>query len=132
MVNDVVLNKKSVVERCLKRIREEYDNTPSNLDDFTKQDSIILNIQRAIEACIDLAMHIVSQKRLGIPQSSRDAFDLLYQNGIIKEMSALKMKSMIGFRNLAVHDYQKLNLDILKRILESHLEDFDAFIDELK
>ncbi|GAU79623.1 DUF86 domain-containing protein [Fusibacter sp. 3D3] len=132
MVNDVVLNKKSVVERCLKRIREEYDNTPSNLDDFTKQDSIILNIQRAIEACIDLAMHIVSQKRLGIPQSSRDAFDLLYQNGIIKEMSALKMKSMIGFRNLAVHDYQKLNLDVLKRILESHLGDFDAFIDEIK
>jgi uncharacterized protein YutE (UPF0331/DUF86 family) len=75
MKNDVVLNKISVIERCKKRIIDVYDQKPENLKDYTKQDSIILNIQRACEACIDLAMHIVAQERLGLPQTSRDAFD---------------------------------------------------------
>lgn len=76
MGNDIILNKIEIIERCLERVREVYDNNPSNLLDFTLQDSMILNIQRAIEATIDIAMHIVSEKRLGLPQSSRrDAFD---------------------------------------------------------
>ena len=73
-MNDVILNKISVIERCIKRINEEYDNNPENLKNYTKQDSIILNIQRACEASIDLAMHIVSEKKLGIPQNSRDDY----------------------------------------------------------
>ena len=64
MKNDVVLNKISVIERCKKRIIKVYDQKPENLKDYTKQDSIILNIQRACKACIDLAMHLVDQERL--------------------------------------------------------------------
>ena len=67
MKNDVVLNKISVIERCKKRVLDVYDQKPENLKDYTKQDSIILNIQRACEACINLAMHIVAQERLGLP-----------------------------------------------------------------
>jgi uncharacterized protein YutE (UPF0331/DUF86 family) len=73
----VILNKISVIERCLNRIQDVYANDPGNIKDFTKQDSIILNIQRACEASIDLAMHIVAEQRLGLPQASRDAFDML-------------------------------------------------------
>ena len=58
MVNDVILNKISVIERCIVRINDVYAEDANNLTDFTKQDSIVLNIQRACEACIDLAMHI--------------------------------------------------------------------------
>lgn len=61
MKNDVILNKIRIIERCLKRINEEYANTPLNLENFTKQDSIILNIQRACEAAIDLGMHVVEE-----------------------------------------------------------------------
>ena len=85
MKNDVILNKISIIERCIHRIHDVYDNDPSNLKDYTKQDSIILNIQRACEACIDLAMHIVAEKRLGLPQTSREAFDLLQDQLIIDE-----------------------------------------------
>lgn len=60
MENDVLYNKISIIERCLIRIKEVYDNKPENLQDYTKQDSIILNIQRAVESCIDISMHIVS------------------------------------------------------------------------
>ncbi|MET3727047.1 uncharacterized protein YutE (UPF0331/DUF86 family) [Fictibacillus halophilus] len=105
MKNDVILNKISIIERCLKRINEEYDNTPLNLENFTKQDSIILNIQRACEAAIDLGMHVVAEKKLGIPQTSRETFDLLQQNNIITIDLSKGLKAMVGFRNIAVHDY---------------------------
>jgi len=127
MRNDVILNKVQVVERCIRRVNEEYENNPDNLKDFTRQDSIILNIQRACEACIDLAMHIVSEKELGIPQSSREVLHILRSNGIIHNGLAARLKAMVGFRNIAVHDYQQLNLAIVQEIIEKHLADLKAF-----
>lgn len=128
MVNDVLYNKISIIERCLIRIKEVYDSNPENLKDYTKQDSIILNIQRAVEACIDISMHIVSKKKLGIPQNSRDAFEVLNVNGIINDSLLNKIKGMIGFRNIAVHNYQKLNLEVLEKVIENHLGDFEEFV----
>lgn len=127
MTDDVILNKLQTIKRCLARIREEYDDNPVNLENFTKQDSIVLNIQRACEACIDIAMYIVSEKRWGIPQNSREAFEILHQQGVIDEEMARKLKAMVGFRNIAVHDYQSIQLPILRAIIEHHLSDFIAF-----
>ena len=105
MKNDVILNKISVIERCMNRVREVYANEAGNLKDFTKQDSIILNIQRGCEASIDLAMHIVAEQKLGLPQTSRDAFDMLHKALIIDENTAKRLKAMVGFRNFT--DYTK-------------------------
>lgn len=127
MKSDVILNKISMIERCIKRIHQEYDNNPNHLENYTKQDSIILNLQRACEASIDLAMHIVAEKKLGLPQNSRDAFTLLEAEGIIPSSLSQKMQAMVGFRNIAVHDYQEINLLILQKIIESHLVDFMQF-----
>lgn len=62
LVNYIILNRSEKIDRALNRVYEVYDNNPSNLNDYTRQDSIILNIQRACEATIDLAMHIVAGK----------------------------------------------------------------------
>jgi uncharacterized protein YutE (UPF0331/DUF86 family) len=124
MKNDVILNKISVIERCIIRIQNVYGNDPENLNDYTKQDSIILNIKRACEASIDLAMHIISEQRLGLTQTSIDAFDMLHVHFIIDEDIAKRLKAIVGFRNIAVHDYQTINLDILRKIIEKHLVDF--------
>lgn len=132
MRNDIILNKVDTIERCIIRIRDVYDFEPENLKDFTLQDSIILNLQRAIEATIDIAMHIVSEKKLGLPQSSRDSFEILLENNIISDLVLLKINDMIGFRNIAVHNYQKLNIDILQKIIEVHLDDFREFIDAIR
>lgn len=126
-MNDVLLNKVAIIERCLIRIREVYKGDPENLTDFTKQDSIILNIQRACEASIDLAMHIVSERKLGVPKASRDAFRFLQEKEIIEESLAKSLMNMVGFRNIAVHDYQALDLDILETILNNHIDDFSSF-----
>jgi len=128
MGSDVILNKIETIERCINRIKEVYNSNPKNLNDYTKQDSIILNIQRACEASIDLAMHIVSEKNLGIPQNSRDSFEVLHSNNIINDTLNKNMKAMIGFRNIAVHDYKALNMKIIQAIIDKHLKDFNDYI----
>ena len=131
MIDDIDLNKAATIRRCLQRISEEYRDDPSRLDDFTIQDSIVLNILRACEAAIDLAMHRVALGRLGIPQTSRDAFELLAQNAIISQAGATAMKHMVGFRNIAVHNYQNTQTPVLHAILKKHLADFETFLKEL-
>ncbi|WIL38665.1 DUF86 domain-containing protein [Kurthia sp. YJT4] len=126
-MNDVILNKITTIERCVNRIHEVYEGNPENLKDFTKQDSIILNIQRACEASIDLAMHIVSERKLGVPKASREGFKLLQEAHIIDSSLAKTLMNMVGFRNIAVHDYQALKVDILEAILEKHIDDFKQF-----
>lgn len=130
MADDVILNKAAVIERCVARVREEHADDDSNLvDDVTRQDSIILNLQRACEATIDLAMHLVRTHRLGIPQESRDAFALLGEAELIDSSIADKLMRMVGFRNIAVHDYRKLDLDIVKSIIH---DDLGVFLDFTK
>jgi uncharacterized protein YutE (UPF0331/DUF86 family) len=126
-MNDVILNKVTTIERCVKRIHEVYEGNSENLSDLTKQDSIILNIQRACEASIDIAMHLVSEKKLGVPKTSREGFKLLHEAGLIDEVLAKTLMNMVGFRNIAVHDYQALQLDILEAILDKHIDDFKQF-----
>ncbi len=131
MVDDIILNKAEIIERCILRVKEEYADNPLNLNNFTKQDSIILNIQRACEAAIDIAMHIVSEEKLGIPQNSRDAFDILNRNGVLDTETARKMKSMTGFRNLAVHNYQEINTEIILGIIQKNIYDLILFKEKI-
>jgi uncharacterized protein YutE (UPF0331/DUF86 family) len=128
MADDVILNKAASIERCLRRVTEEYAGDRQNLvANQTKQDAIVLNLQRACETSIDLAMYVISQRRLGLPQESRDAFALLQTAGMLPADLATRMQHMVGFRNVAVHEYARLNLDIVHTIITKHLDDFRQF-----
>ncbi len=132
MADDVLLNKANIIERCLQRIEDEYNDNPANLhDNLTRQDSIILNLQRACQAAIDLAMHLVREHELGVPQKSRDAFALLEEQGALDPDLSGRLQRMVGFRNVAVHDYQELNLDIVQSIVENRLSDFTQFTERV-
>ena len=127
MPDDVLLNKCEIVERCLKRIQEDYEGHESELsDDFMRQDAILLNIQRMCEASIDLAMHVVRVRALGLPRESRGAFELLKSAQLMDAELADKIMKMVGFRNLAVHNYQAINLEIVHAIINQYLNDFRA------
>lgn len=129
MHDDVLLNKTERIDRCIHRIKEEYADNETNLyENITKQDSIILNIQRICEACIDLAMHITSIKKLGLPKESKESFFLLQKSKIIEKKLSDDLKKMVSFRNIAVHDYQELNLDVVKDVIENRLEIFYDFL----
>ncbi|MEQ9438929.1 MAG: DUF86 domain-containing protein [Cyclobacteriaceae bacterium] len=125
MADDVVINKTATIKRCLERIKEDYD--AEFRQNYTKQDAIILNIERACQACIDIAAHIVKTKKLGVPQDSRETCTLLQQKGVIDEKLSQKLQAMVSFRNISVHDYTSLNLDIVVAIVEEHLHDFTDF-----
>lgn len=127
MTDDVVLNKIASIERCLSRIREETSAGLDALADQTVQDAVVLNLQRACEASIDLASHLVARHRLGIPQDSRHTFTLLFEAGLLDAQVHDAMRRMVGFRNIAVHEYQRLSLPILKAIITSNLSDFVLF-----
>jgi len=128
MADDVILNKVAIIQRCLGRIQDEYCNHEDELEtNFTRQDSIVLNVQRACEASIDLAMHLVRVYKLGIPQDSRAAFSMLAEKGLIPVELSNRLQAMTGFRNVAVHDYQKLSLAVLRGILKDRLGDFSSF-----
>ena len=125
MLDDVLINKAASIERCVARAREEYLRDPANFaTDLTRQDAAILNIQRACEAALDMGQHLIRRERLGIPQSARDVFTLLAQSQRIDPTLADSLKRMVGFRNIAVHDYQALQLPIMVAIIEKHLEEF--------
>lgn len=123
----VVLNKFETIEKCINRINEEYEGNSENLQDYRKMDMIVLNLQRACEAVLDLAMYVVSTRRLGLPQNKREAFILLEQNKIIDSKMSKNMQGMVGFRNIAVHDYKEIDEDILKDVIENHLNDLLDF-----
>ena len=128
MPDDVILNKIATIELCLMRIREEYRGHEVELaTNFTRQDSIILNLLRACEAAIDVAMHLVRVNALGVPQDSRDAFSLLDRANLIPADLSRRLQAMVGFRNIAIHNYQKLNLDILRAVLTERLTDFESY-----
>lgn len=128
MADDVIVNKAASIERCLRRIQEEYAEDVQNLvANQTKQDAIILNLQRACETAIDLAMYVVSQRKLGVPQDSRDAFSLLQTAGILPADLVQRMQRMVGFRNVAIHEYARLNLDVVRTIITKQLDDFRTF-----
>jgi uncharacterized protein YutE (UPF0331/DUF86 family) len=125
MADDVLINKAATIERCVARAREEYARGPATFaTDHTRQDAAILNIQRACEAALDMAQHLIRRDGLGVPQSARDVFTLLAQAGWIDAALADGLKRMVGFRNIAVHDYQSLQLAITVAIIQSHLDEF--------
>jgi len=128
MADDVLVNKAATIERCVARVREEYDADPSGFgDNHTRQDAAILNIQRACEAALDMGQHLIRREKLGVPQSARDVFGLLAQAGWIDAALADSLKRMVGFRNIAVHDYQSLQLPITINVITLHLDEFLRF-----
>lgn len=125
MADDVLLNKAATIERCVARAREEYAAAGAQFDtDYTRQDAAVLNIQRACEAALDMGQHLVRREKLGLPQSTRDLFDLLAKAHWIEVPLAEALKKMVGFRNIAVHEYQRLLLPITVNVITQHLDEF--------
>ena len=128
MADDFLLNKAATIERCVARAREEYNADPDSFaTNHTRQDAAILNIQRACEAALDMGHHIIRRESLGLPQSSRDVFELLASAHWLEPQLAQSMKHMVGFRNIAVREYQTLQLPTTVNIIERHLGEFLAF-----
>ena len=132
-MNDVVINKVQNIQRCVRRAREEYQrNAEGFATDYTRQDAAILNVVRACETAIDLANHVIRIRKLGIPQSSAESFELLNAERVIDPELADRMKKMVGFRNTVVHQYTKIDLAIVGAVIVRGLDDLLAFADKIR
>ena len=131
MLPDAIsLNKAAIIERCLRRMQQEYAADPS-LENYTHLDALVLNIERACQAAIDLAMHVVSESHLGVPQSSAEAFILLQKADRLEAGLAQRMTNMAGFRNIVIHQYQDLDTDVVHHIMQHGWRDLVAFCNAL-
>ena len=128
-MNQVILNKKVSIERCIAQARKYYamkGEIPFK-EDYLRQDAVALNVQRACELCIDIANHLIKTRKLGLPQDSKDSFSLLQRAGLIGEAMTAALRAMVGFRNILIHQYQRLDLDIMVEVVERRLDDLLAF-----
>lgn len=126
-MNEILLQKQATIKRCIIRMNEVYNNDSKNLSDLTRQDSIILNLQRICQASIDMAMYVVSTRKLGLPKASQDGLKLLEKAHFINSSISTSLMNMMGFCTIAIHDYPSLDLNILQAILEKHIDDFLTF-----
>lgn len=124
---DVLVAKIASIHRCLARIRSTTASGPRALEDLDRQDIFVLNLQRAIQAAVDLAIHIVSDQDWGLPSTLKEAFTILAAHDVVSRDLARHLEAMVGFRNLAVHDYQSLDPAVLQRISTERLGDLEAF-----
>lgn len=132
-MNDIVVNKIQSMQRCIARAREEYEFAGGDLaSDITHQDAAVLNIMRACELAIDLANHLTKVRKLGIPTDSRQTFELLAEAGLIAPELMKRLRSMVGFRNVAVHDYRELDARIVDWVINQGFADLLTLADEVR
>jgi uncharacterized protein YutE (UPF0331/DUF86 family) len=130
--DDVMINKIQSIQRCIFRAKEEYQIAGKAFqEDFSRQDAAILNVTRACEQTIDLANYLIKKHKYGVPTSSRESFEILARYNIISIPLSQQLQKMVGFRNIAIHEYQKLNPQIIISIIEHGLEDLFAFTVEI-
>ena len=97
------------------------------MDDPDLQDVLVLNITRAVQLCVDLAAHLLAAQSLPAPKSMGEAFAQLEEIGLIDSDLALALRKVVGFRNVAVHAYDTLDLQIVHAIATRGLRDLERF-----
>jgi uncharacterized protein YutE (UPF0331/DUF86 family) len=132
-MDKLILDKKiDSILRCLNRIDGRL---PDSKDEFLKdcdaQDVVVLNLTRAVQLCVDIATHILSSTNQPVPSTMAEAFVNLEQIKIITTEIADKMKRSVGYRNIAVHNYDDIDLSISYDIARNHLNDFKDFIKQI-
>lgn len=119
------------IERCLASVRRYVADDLGRLEDSMVLDAVVLNLQRACELAIDAACREVSRRGLGVPTDSADAFAILERESVLSPTVAERMRRMVGFRNVAVHEYRSLDPAIVPTVVEHRLGDFEALCRDL-
>lgn len=99
------------------------------LQDVDAQDVVMFNFQVAIQGCLDLADHLISDEEWGIPGSFGEAMDKLAEHGLFSIAEAELYKKMGRFRNLIVHGYARVDMREVHKIMKSGPADIEKYID---
>lgn len=129
----IVLEKKmDSIFRCLERIKTRLPGSKEKfLKDLDAQDVIVLNLTRAVQLSVDLAMHICANSNKQVPQTMGEAFEILLQLEVVSPVISEKMKKSVGFRNIAVHNYDEIDIELAYTIAKEHRNDFVDFLNQV-
>lgn len=125
---DVVLAKASHVHRTVETIRSLSRPEHAALSEWIRDDVTVLNLQRAVEALLDLANHLISANGWELPRDGRHAFAILRTHGLLTEPEKALAVAMVGFRNVAVHDYAALDVEVVRGIVRDRLGDLESLV----
>lgn len=124
---ELLAKKLALVESCVADLRRLA--RPAELThDVREQRFVERTLQLAIQAALDVASHIVSDRRLGEPRTNRELFDLLERDGWVTAPLAATLQKMVGFRNILVHGYDTVDLAIVRDVIEHRLDDLLQFV----
>jgi uncharacterized protein YutE (UPF0331/DUF86 family) len=120
------------LQRSVTRLREKQGvDLQGFLRDRDLQDIVLLNLQTAIQSCVDMATHIIAEENWELPGSLAGLFDLLGEKKVIDEETRDIMRAMAGFRNLIVHEYAELDRGKVFNVFTRCLGDFDRFLADI-
>ena len=126
---DLILAKAGSIKKHLNRVFEKREtDLRTFLKDIDRQESILFNIQMAVQNCIDIAAHIISDQGLGVPGSTNEMFYLLEENGYLDNEITEKMVYAVGLRNLIVHEYSKIDLDQIFEVAQKDITDLNEYL----
>lgn len=128
MDREVIEGKLESLRRCLQRVADKCPPDPETLRrDPDLQDIISLNLTRAVQVCVDIGAHLIAGMEVAPPDAMGQTFDLLADGQIIDRHLAMQLKKAVGFRNIAVHEYEEIDWTIVHAIAHDHLGDFTEF-----
>lgn len=132
MDKELVLSKLESLRRSIHRI---HLKTPASADlllaDYDLQDIIVVNLERAVQTCVDICMHVISESELPVPATMSEAFISLAGMNVIDQRLAVRMVKAVGFRNTVVHAYQEIDWGIVYSIITLNLVDFNQFAQQV-
>ena len=132
MDKQTILNKIVSLKRCIERIENKIPATSQKLQsDLDLQDIVSLNLQRAVQVCVDIAAFLNSDLSDRAPESMVECFENLNKLEIISDETCKRMKKSVGFRNIAVHEYSTINWDIVFSVATINLDDFRQYAKEI-
>jgi uncharacterized protein YutE (UPF0331/DUF86 family) len=123
----LVEKKLAVIETCVSELRR-LARPALMATDVREERFAEHTLQIGIQAALDVASHIVSDERLGEPRNNRELFVLLERGRWIDADLSHTLSAMAGFRNVLVHGYDTVNLDVVRDVLEHRLDDLLAFV----
>lgn len=125
----LVLRKVAELERYLEQVREFAEITlAAYKSDWKTQRVVERTLQMMIEACVDIANHMISDRGMRTPASYADAFKVLAENSVIDSELLVTMERMAKFRNVVVHQYEEVDAEIVIGILRKRLPDLERYI----
>jgi uncharacterized protein YutE (UPF0331/DUF86 family) len=128
MDRPLVENKLESLRRCIRRIETKCPDQAGTLTgDYDVQDILTLNLTRAVQLCVDIAMHVVASSEESPPDTMAASFGALRRLDVLSPALARRIQSAIGFRNVAIHNYREIDWRIVHAICHEHVEDFRSF-----